>query len=218
MDTSIVAASAGKRGRKSSVILTDRLCEKSVAKRLKLYDRKCPSLYVSTTTAGVATFSFKFTDTQTGKQRTGWLGVYNPETFTVEDARSRLYGLRGRGAAALAETFRDRKVQQARKGKTVDDIIEERIEWMKTPVRKPDGEMRPRTRKLGERRQPSAGASSAPGSAKRSPARSPSTTLRPCRMTSSQASSAFARLAMLGICARRSRACSIGRRKPAGTT
>jgi hypothetical protein len=144
MDTSIVAASAGKRGRKSSVILTDRLCEKSVAKRLKLYDRKCPSLYVSTTTAGVATFSFKFTDTQTGKQRTGWLGVYNPENFTVEDARSRVYSLRGRGAAALAETFRDRKVQQAKKGKTVDDIIEERIEWMKTPVRKPDGEMRPR--------------------------------------------------------------------------
>ena len=73
MDTSIVAASAGKRGRKSSVILTDHLCEKSVAKRLKLYDRKCPGLYVSITTVGVATFSFKFTDTQTGKQRNGWL-------------------------------------------------------------------------------------------------------------------------------------------------
>ncbi len=47
-------------------------------------------------------------------------------------------------AGALAETFRDRKVQQAKRGKTVDDIIEERIEWMKTPVKKPDGEMRPR--------------------------------------------------------------------------
>jgi integrase len=35
-------------------------------------------------------------------------------------------------------------VQQAKRGKTVDDIIEERIEWMKVPVRKPDGEMRPR--------------------------------------------------------------------------
>ena len=44
----------------------------------------------------------------------------------------------------VAETFRDRKVQQARQGKTVDEIIEERIDWMKTPVKKPDGEMRPR--------------------------------------------------------------------------
>ena len=104
----------------------------------------------------MATFSFKFTDPETGKQRTGWLGVYNPETFAVEDARSKVYGLRGMGGGALAETFRDRKVQQAKQGKTVDDIIEERIDWMKTPVRKPDGEMRPRTRKLGERRQSSA--------------------------------------------------------------
>ena len=71
-----------KRPRKSSVVLTDRMCEKRVAKRAKIYDRKCPGLYVSITTAGVATFSFKFTDPATGKQRTGWLGVYNPETFT----------------------------------------------------------------------------------------------------------------------------------------
>ncbi|HEY2532337.1 MAG TPA: hypothetical protein VGJ20_31145 [Xanthobacteraceae bacterium] len=42
----------------------------------------------------------------------------------------------------MAETFRDRKVRQAKRGKTVDEIIQERIDWMKTPVRKPDGEMR----------------------------------------------------------------------------
>ena len=53
---------AGKRARNGSVILTDRMCEKRVAKRVKIYDRKCPGLYVSITTAGVATFSFKFTD------------------------------------------------------------------------------------------------------------------------------------------------------------
>src|SRR4029077_7517598 len=144
MDTTTITEPASRRARNSSVILTDRMCEKRVAKRAKIYDRKCPGLYVSITTAGVATFSFKFTDPATGKQRAGWLGVYNPETFTVEDARSRVYGLRGTGAAALAETFRDRKVQQAKRGKTVDDIIEERIDWMKTPVKKRDGEMRPR--------------------------------------------------------------------------
>ncbi|WP_338689613.1 tyrosine-type recombinase/integrase [Bradyrhizobium sp. 26S5] len=143
MDTTTTTEPA-KRARNSSVILTDRMCEKRVTKRVKIYDRKCPGLHVSITTAGVATFSVKFTDPKTGKQRTGWLGVYNPETFAVEDARSKVYALRGTGAVALAETFRDRKVQQAKRGKTVDAIIEERIEWMKTPVKKPDGEMRPR--------------------------------------------------------------------------
>ncbi|WFU36480.1 site-specific integrase [Bradyrhizobium brasilense] len=144
MDTTTITEPAGKRGRNASVILTDRLCERRVAKRVKFYDRKCPGLYVSITTAGVATFSFKFTDRETGKQRTGWLGVYNPETFTVEDARSKVYGLKGMGGDAMAETFRDRKAQQAKRGKTVGEIIEERVTWMKTPVRKPDGEMRPR--------------------------------------------------------------------------
>ncbi|MCK1713071.1 Arm DNA-binding domain-containing protein, partial [Bradyrhizobium sp. 143] len=97
MDTTITTGPAGKRARNGSVILTDRLCEKRVAKRAKFYDRKCPGLYVSIATAGVATFSFKFTDRTTGKQRTGWLGVYNPETFTVEDARSKVYSLKGMG-------------------------------------------------------------------------------------------------------------------------
>ena len=127
-----------------------------------------PGLYVSITTAGVATFSFKFTDPETGKQRTGWLGVYNPETFAVEDARSKVYGLRGTGAAALAETFRDRKVQQAKHGKTVDEIIEERIEWMKTPVRSRTAKCGPGS-KAGRTSPAICGASSAPGSARRSP-------------------------------------------------
>jgi integrase len=135
---------ATTRARNSAAILTNRHCEKRATKRLKIYDRKCPGLYVSVTPAGVATFSFKFTDRTTGKQRTGWLGVYNPETFTVEDARSRVYALRGSGAATIAETFRDQKVRQAKRGKTVNEIIEERVEWMKTKVKKPDGEMRPR--------------------------------------------------------------------------
>jgi integrase len=148
MDT-IITEPATKRMRNGSVILTDRMCEKRVAKRVKFYDRKCPGLYVSITTAGLATFSFKFTDPATGKQRTGWLGVYNPETFTVEDARSKVYGLKSMGGDTLAETFREHKAEKAKRGKTVDEIIEERIEWMKTPVRKPDGEMRPRIETWG---------------------------------------------------------------------
>ena len=76
------------------------MCEKRVAKRDKIYDRKCPGLYVSISTAGVATFAFKFPDPSTGKQRTGWLGVYNPETFTVDDARSKVYALKAMDPAA----------------------------------------------------------------------------------------------------------------------
>ena len=134
----------GTRGRKSSVILTDRLCETRVAERTKTYDRKCAGLYVSIIPAGVATFSFKFTSPDTGKQRTAWLGVHNPETFTVEDARSKVYGLKAKGGTAIAETLSQHKAQKVKQGKTVDDIIEERIDWMKTPILKRDGEMRPR--------------------------------------------------------------------------
>jgi integrase len=143
-DTTTITTPGTKRARKGSVILTDRMCEKRVTERVKIYDRKCPGLYVSITTAGVATFSFKFTDPEIGKQRTGWLGVYNPETFTVENARSKVYALKARGGGAVAETLRQQKAQKAKLGRTVDEIVEERIAWMKTPVRKPDGEMRPR--------------------------------------------------------------------------
>jgi integrase len=143
-DATTITAAATKRARKGSVILTDRMCEKRVNERVKIYDRKCPGLYASITTARVATFSFKFTDPATGKQRTAWLGVYNAETFTVEDARSKVYGLKGKGGAAVAETLRQQKAQKVKLGRTVDEIIGERIAWMKTPVRKSDGEMRPR--------------------------------------------------------------------------
>jgi integrase len=140
-DTNTTAA---RRAGKGGVILTDRLCERAVERRTKYYDRKVSGLYVSITTAGVATFSLKFVDRTTGKQRTAWLGVYNPETFTVEHARSKVYGMKAKGGEAVAETLRTQKMHQAMRGRTVDDVIEERIEWMKTPVRKPDGELRPR--------------------------------------------------------------------------
>jgi integrase len=135
---------AGKRMRNSSVVLTDRMCEKRVTERVKKYDRKCPGLYVSIIPAGVATFNFKFTDPGTGKQRSVVQGTYNPETFTVDDARSKVYGFKAMTPAALAEQLRQTKAVKSARGKTVDDIIELRIEWMKAPVLKADGEKRPR--------------------------------------------------------------------------
>jgi integrase len=142
--TDTTTPTAAPRARTGGVILTDRMCEKRVATRTKIYDRKCPGLYVSITTVGVATFSAKITDPETGKQVTAWLGLYNPETFTVEHARAKVYGLKARGGTAVAETLRQRKTEQAKQGKTVAEAIEERIDWMATPVRKPDGELRPR--------------------------------------------------------------------------
>lgn len=132
------------RRQRRSIILTDRLCEKRVTQRVKIYDRKCPGLFVSITPRGVATFSVKFTDRASGKQRIGWLNTYNPETFTVDHARSEVYRLKGKGGDAVAATFREQKAVTAKRGKTVEAIIEERIDWMKTPVLKADGEMRPR--------------------------------------------------------------------------
>lgn len=210
MDTTITADPAGKRTRNGSVILTNRLCERRVPKRVKLYDRKCPGLYVSITTAGVATFSIKFTDPETGKQRTGWLGVYNPETFTVDDARSKVYGLKGLGGDAIAETFRDRRERQAKRGKTVDEIIEERIDWMKMPVRKADGEMRPRLESW-ENTEAICAVSSARSWAGRSRPTSPEATFRLCRTTSWRVGTVASRLSAMRVtCARRHRACSGG--------
>src|SRR5262249_20260513 len=103
-----------KRMRKSAIILTDRVCEKRVTERIKVYDRKCPGLYVSIIPTGVATFALKFTDPAIHKQRTITLGVYNPETFRTEDARSKAYALKGKDPATLVAELHQ---QRATKGK-----------------------------------------------------------------------------------------------------
>jgi hypothetical protein len=144
MDTTTTTEPAGKRGRNGSVILTDRLCEKRVTKRVKIYNRKCPGLYVSIIPAGVATFYFKFSDPSAGKQRTVRLGVYNPETLATDDARSKVYALKALDPAMLVEQMRQTKAAKGKHGKTVAEIIEVRIDWMKQDEVKEDGEKRPR--------------------------------------------------------------------------
>jgi hypothetical protein len=100
---------ATTRARNSAAILTNRHCEKRATKRLKIYDRKCPGLYVSVTPAGVATFSFKFTDRTTGKQRTGWLGVYNPR---LSRSRMPAAGSTHSGALALQRSPRPSAIRK----------------------------------------------------------------------------------------------------------
>lgn len=129
---------------RSSIILTNRMCEKRVTERSKIYDRKCPGLYVSIIPAGTATFNFKFTDPATGKQRSVVLGTYNPETCTVDDARSKVYALKALDRATLVEQVRRTKAVKGKHGKTVSEVIELRIDWIKAKELKADGEMRPR--------------------------------------------------------------------------
>jgi integrase len=146
MSDTITIEPTGKRARKGAIILVDRMCEKRVATRVKIYDRKCPGLFVSITAKGAATFYFKFTDPATGKQRPKWLGVYNPETFRVEQARTEVYALKtrlGKGEN-IAESFLRQKTQAAKMGVTVDQVIAARIKWMETLEEKRDGEKRAR--------------------------------------------------------------------------
>lgn len=136
---------AKKSTRKANVILVDRMCEKRVAERVKIFDRKCPGLYVSIVPAGIATFSFKYTDKTINKQRSKWLGIYCPG-FRVEDAREQADELRNRlrKGENVTETLRQQKAKASKQGITVDELIKKRVEWMKTLVKKDDHEMRPR--------------------------------------------------------------------------
>jgi integrase len=132
---------AGKR--RNGTLLTDRLCETRVAKRAKYYDRKCRGLYVSITPAGAATFSCNFTNAA-GKPTSGKIGIYHRDMFKVADARAKVSALKAKGGAAICEILCQQKSEANRRGVTVDQVIDERVEWMKTEVLKRDGEMRPR--------------------------------------------------------------------------
>jgi hypothetical protein len=57
MSDTITIEPTGKRARKGAIILVDRMCEKRVATRVKIYDCKCPGLFVSITAKGAASGS-----------------------------------------------------------------------------------------------------------------------------------------------------------------
>jgi integrase len=123
--------------------ITTRLCESKPAARVKVYDDKCPGLYVSVTPRGIATFYFKFWDAAQNKQVPIRIGDYHPEHLNIEDARAKAYDLKGRKGKGENIAAAVRK-EVATAGKRVDSIITEYIDWMKEPVKKEDGEKRPR--------------------------------------------------------------------------
>jgi hypothetical protein len=53
-----------------------------------------------------------------------------PGNLPVEDARSKAYALKGKGAATLVAKMHQNQVGKGKHGKTVAEIIELRIDWM----------------------------------------------------------------------------------------
>jgi len=124
--------------------LTNTLIERNVWPARKLTDTRCQGLYASKNGNGVA-FNYKFTDAS-GRRRSLKVGAYHREAFDVDAARLAVYALKARiegGENIIATTHAERHAAIAQ-GKTVDQVIAERIEWMQAPERKADGDMRPR--------------------------------------------------------------------------
>jgi hypothetical protein len=106
-----------------SVYIRAKHCEAKVQQRVKFYDTECTGFYVSVTPNGAATFNFRYTDRNTKKQRTVWLGVYEATDFPVEAARSEAYLLKarvGRGEN-VAQAARLEKKTVVKQSKTIDD-------------------------------------------------------------------------------------------------
>jgi integrase len=128
---------------KKRIPITARLCETKPEKRLRVYCTKLPGFFVSITPRGVATFYFRYWDDAQGKQVDHWIGDYHNTELDVDNARAQasiLSGRVGKGEHITAAARQDK----ASAGKKVAEIITEYIEWMKEPVKKEDGEKRPR--------------------------------------------------------------------------
>ncbi|MBR1227027.1 integrase family protein [Bradyrhizobium sp. AUGA SZCCT0176] len=135
-----------KRERKHRNI-TVRMIEKPVAKQTKYYDREIKGLYVSVLPSGAATFNLKYTCAILGKRASIKVGIFHRELFGVDKARIMAMALRARigNGEDIAAAQRQAKARRAKlSGTTVDEVIDQYIAWIRTPLRKPDGEMRPR--------------------------------------------------------------------------
>jgi integrase len=127
--------------------LTRAICEAKVTKRVKHYDAKCPGLYVSMSPTAEPSFWLRYTDRNTHQRGAIKVGVYHRELFDVERARTEALSLKWRVGMGedVAQAQRQAKQQQAKlSGKTVNEVITERVKWMSTLVKKADGEMRAR--------------------------------------------------------------------------
>jgi len=130
-------------------VITTATCTAKVAKQTKVYDSKCSGFYVSISPRGTAAFSFKYWHAAENRQASVPIGNYDPATMTVDKARGEAFALkakvaRGEDIGAVA------KAAKTAAGVTVGQLIDEYVEYIKTPVRK-HGVMLPRVESWKER-------------------------------------------------------------------
>ena len=122
-------------------------CEAKVDHRAKFYDKPEKGLFVSVTTGREASFGFKFTNPKTGQREILQLGKYVAGLYGVDQARDRVADLKKalrRGEDISQQARQQKQLNRNLSAKTVAEVIDEYVAWMKEPVVKKDGEERPR--------------------------------------------------------------------------
>ena len=115
-------------------------CEAKVATRTKFYDKEVKGLFVSITTSGEASFGFKFTNPKTKAREVLQLGWYVAGVFGTKQARSKAEDLKK--AVRLGEDVgqQDRRLKRQAhhlSAKTVDELIDEYVDYIKAEEPKP---------------------------------------------------------------------------------
>jgi integrase len=124
-------------------LITTALVTTKPKKRIKVFDTVCPGFYASITPKGIATFSLRYWHIKLGAQKQVEIGTYSADGWTVEKARAKALDLKGR--ASLGQPIDNEvKLFQASTGATVGVMIDDFVAWMQAPVKKADGELRPR--------------------------------------------------------------------------
>jgi len=135
------------KGHNMAENITNRICTQRVKERTKIFDARCPGFYVSITPSGVATFAFRYWNNAKGKQDTVTIGEFHPERLDVEKARAEAFDMKARvGKGEEIKRTHTVAVDTAKRGGvTVNRLMDEFFDYIKTPVKKADGEKRPRT-------------------------------------------------------------------------
>jgi integrase len=117
--------------------ITQRLCEQKVSKQTKHYDAECKGLYLQVTPTCPATFYFRYSCPILKKRKPYRLGLYHPELFNVDHARTDVMALKVRmdRGEDIMQARRQAIAQQAKlSGMTVAELIDLRIAWISEQI------------------------------------------------------------------------------------
>jgi len=118
------------------ILLTDALVTKATGKRRKLFDSRCQDFYADISPAGVASFRLKVWNAAKQTQESVGLGKFNPETFTVEHARTAAWKLKGQGGDIVARA-KDTQAAIIVAGITFDQVADEFTADCETRLKRP---------------------------------------------------------------------------------